>query len=177
MEVTKCLKGERAHLKARLTHLERLLEQGKLDINELRSLHGRLREQLKDYELSSVKSLNDGADENEFNDFDELADQYYAIETKINGIAGASIPTPSPNPSTTTVETPRAIALPHIDLPHFDGDLESWSAYKENFVSLIDGRTDLSEVDKFLYLRGSLRGPAREALNSYRPTVANYKIA
>ncbi|KAI4478431.1 hypothetical protein M0802_014547 [Mischocyttarus mexicanus] len=177
MEVTKRLKGERAHLKARLTHLERLLEQGKLDINEMRSRHGRLREKLKDYELSSVKGLNDGVDKNEFNDFDELTDRYYAIETRINGIAGASIPTPSSNPSRTTVETPRAIALPHIDLPHFDGDLESWPAYKENFVSLIDGRTDLSEVDKFSYLRGSLRCSARKALNSYRPTAANYKIA
>ncbi|KAI4490303.1 hypothetical protein M0802_010771 [Mischocyttarus mexicanus] len=173
MEVTKRLKGERAHLKARLTHLERLIVQGKLDINEMRSRHGRLREQLKDYELSSVKGLNDG----EFTDFDELADRYYAIETRINGIAGASIPTPSPNPSRATVETPRAIALSHIDLPHFDGDLESWPAYKENFVSLIDERTDLSEVDKFSYLRGSLRGSARNALNSNRPTAANYKIA
>ncbi|KAI4486275.1 hypothetical protein M0802_012399 [Mischocyttarus mexicanus] len=177
MEVTKRLKGERAHLKARLIHLERLLEQGKLDVNELRSRHGRLQEQLKDYELSSVKGLIDGAGENEFNDFDELADRYYAIETKINGIAGASILPPIPNPSRTTVKTPRAIALPHIDLPHFDGDLESWPAYKENFVSLIDGSTDLSEVDKFSYLRGSLRGSARKALDSYRPTTANYKIA
>ncbi|KAI4476779.1 hypothetical protein M0802_014818 [Mischocyttarus mexicanus] len=177
MEVTKRLKGERAHLKARLTHLERLIEQEKLDINEMRSRHGRLKEQLKDYELSSVKGLNNGANENEFTDFDELADRYYAIGKRINGIAGASISTPSPNPSKATVETPRAIALPHIDLPHFDGDLESWPAYKENFVSLLDVRTDLSEVDKFSYLRGSLRGSARKAFNSYRPTAANYKIA
>ncbi|KAI4475362.1 hypothetical protein M0802_015190 [Mischocyttarus mexicanus] len=97
MEVTKRPKGERAHLKARLTQLERLIQQGKLDINEMRSRHGRLQEQLKDYELSSVKGLNDGADENEFTDFDELSDRYCAIETRINGIAGASIPTPSPN--------------------------------------------------------------------------------
>ncbi|KAI4480494.1 hypothetical protein M0802_014170 [Mischocyttarus mexicanus] len=112
MEVTKRLEGERAHLKARLTHLERLIEQGKLDINEMRSRHGRLQEQLKDYELSNVKGLNDGAYEKEFADFDELADRYFVIGKRINGIAGTSIPTPSPNPSRATVETPRSIALP-----------------------------------------------------------------
>ncbi|KAI4490308.1 hypothetical protein M0802_010776 [Mischocyttarus mexicanus] len=173
MEVTKRLKGERAHLKARLTHLERLIEQGKLNISEMRSRHDGLQEQLKDYEQSSVKGLNDGADETEFTDFDELADRYYAIGTKINEIASTSIPTPS----RATAETPRSIALPHVDLPHFDGDLESWPAYKENFVSLIDERTDISEIEKFTYLRGSLRGSARKTLDSYRPTAANYKIA
>ncbi|KAI4479440.1 hypothetical protein M0802_014397 [Mischocyttarus mexicanus] len=177
MEVTKRFKGERAHLKARLTHLERLIEQGKLNISEMRSRHDALREQLKDYEKSSVSGLNNGADENEFTDFDEMADRYYAIGTKINEIAGTSIPTPSPTPSRATTETPRSIALPHVDLPHFDGDLESWPAYKENFVSLIDERTDISEIKKFSYLRGSLRGSARKALDSYRPTAANYKIA
>ncbi|KAI4477227.1 hypothetical protein M0802_014753 [Mischocyttarus mexicanus] len=177
MEVTKRLKGERAHFKARLTHLERLIEQGKLNISEIRSRHDALREQLKVYEKSSVNGLNNSADENEFTDFDELAYRYYAIGTKINEIAGTSIPTPSPTPSRATIETRRSIALPHVDLVHFDGDLESWPAYKENFVSLIDERTDISEIEKFSYLRGSLRGSARKALDSYRPTAANYKIA
>ncbi|KAI4490169.1 hypothetical protein M0802_010894 [Mischocyttarus mexicanus] len=143
----------------------------------MRSRYERLREQLQEYERFRVEYITAGADEAEFNDFDELADRYYAIGAKINENTGTSVPTPSPTPSRATAETSRSIALPHIDLPHFDGDLESWPAYKNNFVSLIDERADISEIEKFTYLRGSLQGSVRKALDSYRPTAANYKIA
>ncbi|KAI4494177.1 hypothetical protein M0802_009211 [Mischocyttarus mexicanus] len=177
MDPTKRLKNERTHLKSRLTHMERLVEQGKLNLSELKLRYERLREQLYIYERSSVDCIIAGADETEFNDFDELADRYYAIGTKLNNITAANKRS-SPSPSrATTAETQCLVNLPRVDVPTFDGDLEFWPSFKECFLSLIDGRSDISEIEKLNYLRSVLKGSPRRLVESYRITAENYKCA
>ncbi|KAI4473600.1 hypothetical protein M0802_016035 [Mischocyttarus mexicanus] len=102
---------------------DQLVEQKKLNPSEIRPRYERLKEQLDEYERSRVECITASANKAEFDDFNELADRYYAIGAKVNKNTATSIPTLSPTPSRVTTETLRSIALPCIDLPHFDSDL------------------------------------------------------
>lgn len=69
------------------------------------------------------------------------------------------------------------VKLPEIRLPSFGGRIRDWVTYRDMFRSLIHRNEQLSEMDKFSYLRSSLVGEALEAISSIEMTSANYPIA
>lgn len=50
--------------------------------------------------------------------------------------------------------------LPKLDLPEFGGDILEWHQFWDRFESNI-GNKNLSDVDKLLYLKSSLKGEAK----------------
>ena len=64
--------------------------------------------------------------------------------------------------------------LPKLSLPSFSGDFAEWQSFWDNFVAIIDSRTDLSTINKFSYLQSSLKGDAKACLLGLALTEANY---
>ena len=60
---------------------------------------------------------------------------------------------------------------------NFDGKICEWPEFWDGFSSSIDNNDQLSDVDKFAYLRGFLEGPAKSTIAGLSLTEANYKCA
>lgn len=57
------------------------------------------------------------------------------------------------------------VKLPIIKLPTFSGNIEEWKRYADTFKTLIHD-SDLSNVQKYQYLVGSLSGVAAKVMKS-----------
>ena len=67
--------------------------------------------------------------------------------------------------------------LPKLHLRNFSGKICEWPEFWDGFSSSIDDNDQLSDVDKFAYLRGYLEGPAKATIAGLSLTGANYKCA
>lgn len=69
------------------------------------------------------------------------------------------------------------VRLPQIKLQNFDGNIDEWLSFRDLYTSLIHRKPDLSEVEKFHYLKGCLGGEAKALVDSLKITRGNYTIA
>lgn len=69
------------------------------------------------------------------------------------------------------------VKLPEIRLPTFGGHLKDWVTFRDTFRSLIHNNPQLTEMDKFTYLRSSLSGEALQEINSVEMSDVNYVVA
>ncbi|XP_055634337.1 uncharacterized protein LOC129774599 [Toxorhynchites rutilus septentrionalis] len=86
--------------------------------------------------------------------------------------------------SSSTFSTPGAgsnahtfVRLPQISLPEFDGNYENWLQFHDTFRALIDSSSELSNIQKFHYLRAALKGDALKLIDAYPMSDANYRVA
>jgi len=66
------------------------------------------------------------------------------------------------------------IRLPKIQLPSFSGSYEDWYTFHDSFKNLIHANENLSAIQKFHYLRSSLKDNAAEVIKSFDITTDNY---
>ncbi|XP_050315300.1 uncharacterized protein LOC126749647 [Anthonomus grandis grandis] len=69
------------------------------------------------------------------------------------------------------------VKLPTITLPSFDGNFEQWLFFKDTFQSLIHTDNTIPDINKFHYLRLSLKGQALDLLTSLEISSNNYAVA
>ncbi|XP_055622799.1 uncharacterized protein LOC129766302 [Toxorhynchites rutilus septentrionalis] len=69
------------------------------------------------------------------------------------------------------------VKLPEIRLPSFGGKTRDWVTFRDMFRSLIHRNEQLTEMDKFTYLRSSLTGEALQEVNSIEMSAVNYTVA
>ncbi|XP_029162785.1 uncharacterized protein LOC114934279 [Nylanderia fulva] len=69
------------------------------------------------------------------------------------------------------------VKLPKIELPVFSGSYEDWYSYQDTFEKLIHTNDILDDIEKFHYLRSSLRSTAAEVISSIEITTDNYQEA
>lgn len=67
--------------------------------------------------------------------------------------------------------------LPFIELPKFNGDNMQWLGYHDLFLSLVDQRPNLSDSEKYYYLRASLNGEALSVISHLAMDSSNYTVA
>ncbi|XP_045206508.2 uncharacterized protein LOC123558696 [Mercenaria mercenaria] len=67
--------------------------------------------------------------------------------------------------------------LPKLTLPKFDGDLLQWQSFWDSFESSVHSNMNLSDVQKFGYLKAQLEGTAAMTVEGFALTNANYKRA
>ncbi|KYQ59875.1 hypothetical protein ALC60_01070 [Trachymyrmex zeteki] len=65
--------------------------------------------------------------------------------------------------------------LPRINLPRFSGDYAQWSPFRDLFKSIVMENNDLSDVEKFHYLKMSLTGEPAQQLKNIPITSENLK--
>lgn len=69
------------------------------------------------------------------------------------------------------------VKLPTIKLRCFDGKIEEWKCFSDNFRSVIHNKTHLSNIEKFQYLISSISGDAAKIIESIEITEQNYATA
>ncbi|XP_029054138.1 uncharacterized protein LOC114881493 [Osmia bicornis bicornis] len=70
-------------------------------------------------------------------------------------------PPPTAQPAThTQPPKPRRSRLPEIALPKFEGEYSRWHQFKATFASVITAHDDLTDLDRFHYLKGAVSGNA-----------------
>ena len=69
------------------------------------------------------------------------------------------------------------VRLPKLQLTSFDGNFKDWSAFWNSFDSAINSYQSLTPIERFSYLRASLRGSAAATINGLNLSSANYEAA
>ena len=84
--------------------------------------------------------------------------------------------TPATPPSTTTAS--RGVRLPKIEVPTFDGNLLNWRTFWEQFSISVHDRSSLSDTEKLVYLRQSLKdGTAKKVIEGLSQSGDQYTEA
>ena len=66
------------------------------------------------------------------------------------------------------------VKLPKLEIEKFVGDATKWRTFIETFDATVDARPDISNVEKFSYLRGYLHGNALQTIDGMPLSSANY---
>ena len=115
--------------------------------------------------------------ESEIQQSDENKEKIYEALTRVNKVLDAAT-TPKPAAAAVPVDRGGAkVKLPKIALPHFNGNLMKWSTFWDSYESAIHKNKDLSDVDKFNYLRSLLERSAYDAIAGLTLSAVNYKEA
>ncbi|XP_055604663.1 uncharacterized protein LOC129752900 [Uranotaenia lowii] len=69
------------------------------------------------------------------------------------------------------------VRLPDVKLPVFSGSIDSWLNFHDLFVSLVHSSHELSNIQKFYYLRSSLSGEALKLIQTINISANNYIVA
>ncbi|XP_055522542.1 uncharacterized protein LOC129716729 [Wyeomyia smithii] len=80
-------------------------------------------------------------------------------------------------PAATSTFSRDSVRLPTVDLPTLSGTGENWLELIDKFNSLIHRRNSLPTIQKFEYLKLSLKGAALGLIDSLPTTETNYSIA
>ena len=81
---------------------------------------------------------------------------------------------PFPVPSNSNTQFSK---LPKLTLPKFDGDLLQWQPFWDSFDSSIHSNINLTDVQKFGYLKAQLEGTAAMIVQGFALTNANFMRA
>ncbi|XP_025406061.1 uncharacterized protein LOC112680239 [Sipha flava] len=84
---------------------------------------------------------------------------------------------PSENSAPITVDRSKSVRLPEIPLPSFHGDIFKWLSFRDRFVAMVDQRQNLTDIEKFYYLTGCLKGIALDAIGGIPVAGDNYQLA
>lgn len=85
----------------------------------------------------------------------------YEAEDKNNSVSRSSVSLP----------------LPDVKIPGFEGKIEDWSEFKELFDAVIDTNENLSNMQKFSYLRSLLKNEPLTIITAYEFQPGNYGTA
>ena len=134
----------------------------------------RKRDVINDLDKSISKGIKDEEIEAEIEETSEftnainltliaLEEAKISKENEGKNVENASQPESSPpleegnhNTSSISIGSKVRARLPKLQLSTFNGNYTEWQSFWDNFESVIDSNEDLSEIDKFSYLRASL---------------------
>jgi hypothetical protein len=121
-------------------------------------------------DAASLSVLDKEMDERE-----EMRDAWIRVETELTeklesasraSAASRSIPT-----------TTKRVKLPDLKIKQFDGDVFKWRSFWDIFKINFDQNSDLSDVQKYSYLREYLTGKALRAVEGFEVTDDSYPKA
>lgn len=69
------------------------------------------------------------------------------------------------------------VRFPKIDLPIFSGNYEEFMNFNDSFKALIHDNPTLGDIERFHYLRSSLKGEASQVISGLETTAVNYQAA
>lgn len=118
-------------------------------------------------------------------DLTKFENDFYEYLAVADNIVKPAVNKPASQPGTSgsgSGESPRPaesffIKLPNIELPNFDGAFTEWLTFRDSYLSLINQNTNLNEIQKFHYLRSSLKGDALATIEHLTPSTENYHAA
>ncbi|KAL1448490.1 hypothetical protein WDU94_002724 [Cyamophila willieti] len=107
--------------------------------------------------------------------FDDMFYQIKAYEAALKKLETPSVIAPA-NPSGSS-EPSIKVKLPVLAIPSFEGDPTTFQTWKGLFDQLIHSNDQLSDIEKFSYLKSFLKGPALACVDHVPFVGANYPLA
>jgi hypothetical protein len=170
----------RAILKSSLTRFTTFFENHKSNIAHAKQISIRkeiLNKTFNDFNdiQTSIELLKD--DEETYRESFET--DYYKVIADVSSYLESHTLTSS----STSVNSSQGIAesviakLPPINLPSFEGNYIDWVNFKNTFDSMIHERNDLTNIQKFHYLKSSVKGEAQKLIVHLAITQDNYITA
>ena len=87
-------------------------------------------------------------------------------------------PTSMSNQNQTVIQPPAHLPrLPEMKLSVFKGNPTEWPRFHQRFLTMIDSRTDISDLEKLDYLLGALEGELKRMVEAYDYQAASYRPA
>ncbi|XP_062711350.1 uncharacterized protein LOC134289488 [Aedes albopictus] len=129
--------------------------------------------------MSGEDSCEGELEQDTNNAYAVFENQYYEIRAALLGKLVPAQPVPNLDNSirnTSALGMHTGVRLPQISSPDFDEDYKGWLSFKSTFVSLIHDSVELSDVQKFHYLKSALKGEAAKLIESLTITNDNYAI-
>ncbi|XP_058827613.1 uncharacterized protein LOC131687537 [Topomyia yanbarensis] len=108
--------------------------------------------------------------------------KYESAYYRVKGFLLAKNKSFNPNVTNTlsTIRSPplaSQVRLPDVKLPVFNGNLDTWLNFHDLLVSLVHSSVELSNIQKFYYLRSSLLGDALKLIQTIPISANNYPVA
>ena len=127
---------------------------------------------------------DENAIEGDITQSEKVRDTIYEALAKIEAACEPAAPVvaanPLPRPLTPPAPLRHAVPtkqLPELKLLHFNGDMTKWTPFWDSYKAAIHEDSELSDIDKFTYLRSLLEHTASEAISGLTLTAANYAEA
>ncbi|XP_058817596.1 uncharacterized protein LOC131680897 [Topomyia yanbarensis] len=127
-----------------------------------------------------LETLDESAVEQQLKQRSEVETHYYRVKGFLLSVNKVPVTpcAPSTNQSATYVPSSSShIRLPDVKLPIFNGNLEHWLNFHDLYVSLVHSSQELSNIQKFYYLRSSLSGDALKLIQTIAISATNYSVA
>lgn len=132
---------------------------------------------LQDFEniQSIIESLCEENDlESHFKEGEEFQERYYLIQDflstyiknekkdsdNVSNVTQPITPVNNFTNSRNNFDSLQNVLLPKLKLPTFSGNFEQWLNFKLSFISIIDSNCNLTDLQKFQFLKASLEGYA-----------------
>lgn len=160
---------QRNHAITRIANIIETIAMFESDVMLLKTRRDMLRECYKNFDQAQNLLEQWCADEAQNRDAVEI--QY------VSGLALFDKTIASKKMNAETRNSGDMVRLPAVDLPTFTGANENWLEWFDKFNALIHRRTTLEVIQKFEYLKLSLRGPALGLIDSLPTIEANYPVA
>ncbi|XP_076301705.1 uncharacterized protein LOC143219715 [Lasioglossum baleicum] len=182
----KSFKRVRTTIKGQITRVQTyVLETQDLSIYDLEARIAKVKELVVAYEdvQANIENLDEESDHvSERDSFERSAFALQALlashADRLRGVREATLPS---RQASTSIEStnckPANKMLPKIQIPSFDGNLINWFSFYDTFKSLVHENVDLPNVQKFHYLKNSLRGEISSIVASLNASSENYLVA
>ncbi|XP_065085731.1 uncharacterized protein LOC135707774 [Ochlerotatus camptorhynchus] len=129
---------------------------------------------------AELETLDEAAIEAHLKERIEFETSYFRVKGFLLAV-NKNEPTSPRNSSSSSLNTqsPKSshVRLPDIKLPVFAGNLDQWLNFHDLFVSLVHSSHELSNIQKFYYLRSSLSGDALKLVQTIAISANNYQVA
>ncbi|XP_066595071.1 uncharacterized protein [Prorops nasuta] len=187
VERVKLIIQKRTAFKSQLTIISNLVEKDNIDLGTINLRVKRLSELYKTLEDLTDELMILDANEDHTVEFQTIQDRYFDVVNKAEKLQGGRDNTSTASTSNTSQRDSGVISensnqlpkvkLPKISLQSFDGKYENWLSFKNMFINVIDVRPDLTDLDKFHYLKSVVVGEAAKKLEVFSVHADNYKRA
>ena len=180
MNRVKYITQKRSALKTQITSLQNMISQGKIDSTNLKMRLKRITDLLHGFEELNDELAVIDPDNEHLSELNNIQDKYYELASQINSenvSSSLNETNQTMNQTLNPANKTRRPKLPVAELPKFDGKIECWLSFKNTFLTMIDARDDITDLQKFIHLKDSLRGAALNKIAIYNVSEENYKNA
>lgn len=174
-EALEVLLKKRKSIKGTITRIQTFLEKNKdqnIDQEEYSIREEMLSEAFKSY--SCVQDQIEILDDSKAEDRGETETKYCSLISalkKKSQISSFTVNSSMPGSISSSVN------LPKLNIPSFTGDISDWKAFHDLFKALIIDNKQISDVEKFVYLKSALKNEPLNLINNLKLTNDNFKTA
>ncbi|XP_053406494.1 uncharacterized protein LOC128559265 [Mercenaria mercenaria] len=167
-------KIQRAKENSSMLEFRTILESITNKVENLKSLNEKILEQTEITEIeeelisSEEFSLQIEIQLRQFREFDNFSNQ------ERNNSSSSDQHQTVTFPSACSVHSAQYHRLPKLSLPTFDGNILQWQSFWDSFSTTVHTNPNLSDVQKFNYLRSQVDGDAARTIEGFALTNSNY---